>query len=158
MNVKKMCIMGLMISLITVCTMYIKVPITVGYLNLGDALIMMFSACVSTSSMLVLIGGVSSALADVFLGYSQYAIFTLIIKSIEAYVVYFGLKHIKSPAVVFLIAGLVMAFGYGVVDAILASNINLFVPQFLVNSIQGIASAIVAMLCYPYVKKIIKGI
>ena len=85
-DVRYLALASIFLAMITLVTMYGMVPIVWGYLNLGDAMIML-SATILPISLAGLVGGIASALADLLGGYSQYALFTLVIKGLEAMMV-----------------------------------------------------------------------
>lgn len=88
MKAREVALSGVMTALVFVITRTFALPIpqTKGFFNLGEA-------GVYTSALLfgplvgALSGGVGSALADLSLGYAQYAPFTLVIKGLEGAVV-----------------------------------------------------------------------
>ncbi len=64
----------------------IETPITGGYFNLGES--MVYTAAILGGPMVGMIaGGLGSSLADVYLGYQQYAPGTLVIKAFEGFIV-----------------------------------------------------------------------
>lgn len=81
-------IIGVFSALICVLTMVISIPIpaTQGFINIGDAGVMicgmLFGPIIGGFS-----GGIGSALADIFLVYTIYAPGTLIIKGLEGFLV-----------------------------------------------------------------------
>jgi uncharacterized membrane protein len=111
---------GIFAALICVLTMIIAVPIpaTQGFINIGDAGVMitglLFGPIIGGIA-----GGIGSALADIFLGYTIYAPATLIIKGLEGFIVglianpkknYKKLNYRDILAV--LIGGSIMVLGY----------------------------------------------
>ncbi|NLE24711.1 MAG: hypothetical protein GX625_05095 [Clostridiaceae bacterium] len=84
-NIKKYVITGLMTALIFAFTFvfHIPVPYTSGYIHLGDSMIYI-SVIVLGPFFGAFASGVGSMLADLLAGYAQYALPTLIIKSIMA--------------------------------------------------------------------------
>ena len=76
---------GLMMALTTIATMMIAIPVpfTNGYINLGDSMVFM-SVLILGWRYGAVAGGIGSALADVFLGYVNYAPWTLCIKAMMA--------------------------------------------------------------------------
>lgn len=113
-------IIGIFSALICVLTMVISIPIpaTQGFINIGDAGVMicglLFGPLIGGFS-----GGIGSALADLFLGYAIYAPGTLIIKGLEGFIVgiianpkkYY--KRINYRDLLAVIAGgFLMAYGY----------------------------------------------
>ena len=79
---------GLMIALVCIATMVIQIPIpmTEGYVNIGDSIIFVASILFGPIPGMIA-GGLGSALADILTGYSHWALFTLLIKGFEGYVV-----------------------------------------------------------------------
>ena len=79
---------SLMTALTTVLTIIIQIPVpqTKGYINLGDAMVMLSGALFGPLVGFVA-GGVGSALADIVSGYAHWAPFTLLIKGFEGLVV-----------------------------------------------------------------------
>lgn len=146
-KVKMLTLTGFFMSLVTIVTAYLVLPIAWGYLNLGDAIIMLLATTLP-SGMMFLIGGFGSAFADVLLGYSQYALFTFVIKGLEGVLVVFlyqqskmGFKHVFP----FLIAGLWIGLGYALTDAFLFQDISVGIASFGYNLLQGLSSAAIAI-------------
>ncbi len=83
MKTKELCIHGLLIALVAVCTMVFQIPVsaTQGYVHLGDSMILLVGVFFGARYGMVA-GGIGSALADVLSGYSHWAPFTLIIKGL----------------------------------------------------------------------------
>lgn len=119
-NVLSISIIAIFSALVCVLTMVIPIPIpaTQGFINIGDSGVMisglLFGPIIGGFS-----GGIGSALADIFLGYTIYAPGTLIIKGLEGFVVglianpklyYKRLNYRDFLAVV--AGGAIMAFGY----------------------------------------------
>ncbi|MFO7797078.1 MAG: ECF transporter S component [Promethearchaeati archaeon] len=120
-------LIGIFGALVCVVTMVIAfpVPATNGYINIGDAMVML-TAIIFGPVIGGIAGGVGSALADLFLGYILYAPATLIIKALEGIVV--GLianpKNIAKrfsyrDIIGVLIGGLIMVIGYFIYEIIL---------------------------------------
>lgn len=106
-------------SLVCVATMVIQVPIPVtrGYINIGDCMIFV-SALLFGSVVGGFAGGVGSALADLFLGYPQWAPLTLIIKGTEGLIagsLTTG-KNSLRDIVAIIIAGTEMVTGYFIAE------------------------------------------
>ena len=113
-------LIGVFSALICLLTMVISIPIpaTQGFINIGDAGVMicglLFGPIIGGFS-----GGIGSALADIFLTYTIYAPGTLIIKGLEGFIVgiianpkkYY--KKINYRDILAVIAGgLLMVYGY----------------------------------------------
>ena len=114
----KLVLTALFMALTTVATMFIRIPLPLGYVNLGDAFVFL-SVFVLGGFYGTIAAGVGSAIADL-IGYITYAPGTLVIKTamaIVAYIIYkLLLKTTKSTLVSQIFAGVVgaviMAFGY----------------------------------------------
>ena len=80
--------MGLLTALVAAVTLALRIPMpaTEGYLNLGDAVIVA-GALLFGPVAGALAGGVGSALADLYGGYSHWVPFTLLIKGCEGYAI-----------------------------------------------------------------------
>jgi len=85
---RELALSGVMTALVFVVTRAFVLPIpqTKGFFNLGEAGVYA-SALLFGPLVGALAGGVGSALADLSLGYAQYAPFTLVIKGLEGAVV-----------------------------------------------------------------------
>lgn len=115
---------GVFGALTCVVTMMISIPIpaTQGFINIGDSIVM-FSGLLFGPIIGSIAGGVGSSLADIFLGYTNYAIPTLIIKGLEGFIV--GIianprKYYKKinyrDIVGVVVGGLTMVLGYFLVE------------------------------------------
>lgn len=84
-KLKKMVTTALFMALICVATMIIQIPMpmTNGYVNLGDAFVLA-AAWILGSPWGIIAAGVGSALADLLTGYIHYVPGTLIIKALMA--------------------------------------------------------------------------
>ncbi len=84
MKTRDIALTGLMTALVLVITRAFVLPIpqTKGFFNLGEAGVYM-AAVLFGPVVGALAGGIGSALADLTLGYTQYAPFTLVIKGLE---------------------------------------------------------------------------
>lgn len=146
-NLKIMIRTSFLIALLFSITAVVIIPTTFGYLNLSDAMIMflskneMFFPLAITSSF-------ATFLADLYLGFNYYAIFTFVIKGLEAIVMYFLFKKIKfknSEILIFFIGALIMLLGYSIADCIIFNSKEFFVASFMSNLPQAIVSYIVGV-------------
>ncbi|MHA1724882.1 MAG: ECF transporter S component [Promethearchaeota archaeon] len=137
-NNMNIAMIGIFAALNCILTMIISIPIpaTQGFINIGDAGVMI-------TGMLLgpiiggLAGGIGSALADLLLGYSIYAPATLVIKGLEGFIVgmisHPRINHSKlkmRDIVGVICGGLVMVFGYFLYEILLFG-----VPAALYESI-----------------------
>ena len=88
MTTKELCIHGLLIALVAVCTMVFQIPVsaTQGYIHLGDSMILLVGVFFGARYGMVA-GGIGSALADILSGYAHWAPFTLIIKGLMGWLI-----------------------------------------------------------------------
>ena len=148
MSLKRLIYIALFEAIMIVLTCVVVIPIgTFGYINLSDLLIMLLSPLFGWGE-LILIGGVGCALADLFLGYSSYAIFTLFIKSIEAVVIFFFVKRlqVRYRIIAYAIGSIFMLIGYGVSDIILSGSPAIFAASFIANMPQAFICTLAAVL------------
>ncbi|MEJ2250882.1 MAG: ECF transporter S component [Candidatus Lokiarchaeota archaeon] len=142
-------IIGIFGALTFILTTMIKIPTiaTSGYFNVGDIGVMI-SGILFGPIVGGMAGGIGSSLADVFSGYSNYAIPTLIIKGMEGFIV--GLianpkKHYNKPGIRDILAviagGFIMVFGYFIVE-IIFYNLPSSLSEVPVNFIQMAAGVI----------------
>ncbi|HOQ36766.1 MAG TPA: ECF transporter S component [Acetivibrio sp.] len=117
---KLLALNGMMIALVFVVTYFTKVPTIVGYLNLGDAVIIITAVILGKKSGF-LAGAVGSAIADMAASFYYFAPITFFVKGLEGLVVGLIIETFskrtgsKRPLVIFLasVAGsVVMVLGY----------------------------------------------
>lgn len=167
-----MVLTGIFAALSFVVTVYIAIPIPgtsgAGYLNLSDVFIFVLAALVNPW-IGGLVGGISGFLSDLFLGYSYFAPFTLMIKFIEGIVAGYLFRALTKSGkrtkviyfwkslVAFITGGIVMAILYMIPDYITYINIpgqapgNSYTFIFFdlgFNSIQGIVDAVLGSLIF----------
>lgn len=156
-NTEKLVLAALMAALACVATMVIRIPIpaTNGYVNLGDAFVIL-SGVVLGPLYGGLAAGIGSALADLLAGYVGYAIATFIIKGIMGVLVGFMVK--KGSALNVIIAGIlaetIMVGGYFLAEALFMGYGLGAIGGVLGNVMQGIAGVVISALLLPILKKI----
>lgn len=151
MSTKRIVIDALFIAIIAIVTAIIALPIgTFGYINLSDAIIMALSVYLGPFD-LFLVGSIGASLADIALGYTQYAIFTFAIKGIEALIIAYTFKS-KRP-LAYVLGAVWMLVGYGLVDVLLGQDILLFGPSIIANLPQALISVIAASILYIPLKR-----
>ena len=107
-------------------------------------------------SLSFFVGGLGSALADIHLGYTHYAIFTLIVKGLEAVIVslLFHRMPIRIRVLVFVAAASFMVAGYYVSDAILYGDYIVAFSGVGFNIMQALFSLVIASTLLPIFEKI----
>ena len=149
---KNMVMAALFAALVCVATMIIKIPSPLkGYINLGDCIVLL-SGWMLPPAYGFLAAGIGSALADLFSGYVVYAPATFIIKSLMAFIVFYGFKllnkkipNTSSRVVAGLTAELFMILGYFVFEGILYG----FGPSLVnvpANAVQGVAGLVIGIV------------
>ena len=122
---KKLIFASLMAALVCVSTAVVKIPLPLGYVNLGDAFVIA-AAFLLSPLYGFLAAGIGSCMADLFLGYAIYAPVTFVIKGAMVLVVCGVLKLYKldkRPLSGQILAGflaeLLMVLGYYLFEGIL---------------------------------------
>ena len=151
MNSNKVIIKAAMLAALTfIATIVIKIPSPLnGYLNLGDALVLLTSYLLSPT-IAFLAAGIGSALADAASGYFIYIPATFLIKGLMSLLFSLIIRHSKERKILSKIIGgvlaeILMVGGYYIFEGFLygfgASMINIF-P----NALQGIVGFIIGMI------------
>ena len=143
LTTKKLVATALFMALTIVATMFIRIPLPLGYVNLGDAFIFL-AVFILGPVCGVIAGGVGAGIADLF-GYITYAPGTLVIKSamaLVAWLVYQLLKTATKKSMLAEIAGgiagtIVMAVGYFVYEVLLFTTAGVAVLNMPWNLLQG---------------------
>ncbi len=152
MTTKQLCIQGLLIALVTVCTMIFQIPVsaTQGYIHLGDSMILLISVFFGARYGMMA-GGIGSALADILTGYAHWAPFTFLIKGLMGYLIgriaykkggqnrFFTARNLLAA-----VLGIVwMVFGYYISGGILHSSFVVSATSIPENILQGGAGIVI---------------
>ena len=151
---KKLVVTALFMAFTIVATLFIRIPITFGYVNLGDAFIFL-SVFILGPLCGALVGGVGAGIADLF-GFIAYAPGTLVIKSLMAIVtwlVYKVLKdvtknHMLAEIVAGIVGAIVMTAGYFIYETLLFTTVwaaFLNAPWSLLQGAVGVVISVSAM-------------
>ncbi len=159
MKIKEISVIGLFMGVVIIVTMFLAFPVTgLGYINLGDTVIMVAAYFFNPIAMLY-IAGIGSSLADLLAGYGQYAFFTLVIKSLEGAMISYMIHRFKFRFLdACLIGVLNMILGYALVEVFFANSFSVFIPAFGLNLVQGSVSLLLAFGIVNVVKKRWRGI
>lgn len=155
-STRQLTLAALFMALTTVATMVIHIPVpaTQGFVNVGDSFVLL-SGLLFSHYYGALIGGVGSALADLFLGYTIFAPVTLIVKAIEALLASYIDRGNTVSRVIAVIVGVTwMVFGYFIFEVFMF-DLPVAISAVIPNSIQGAVSAGLALLLYPIVRRLI---
>lgn len=149
LNARLLVRLGLFTALVTLATMVIHIPTpgTQGYVNVGDTIIFTGAALFGWKFGLF-IGGVGSFLADVLLGYTHWAPWTLVIKGIEGLIAgWLTAKFIqqgRNSKLTLLLAlaasGSWMVIGYFLASWVIYQNVAVAAASIPGNVVQAFAS------------------
>ena len=144
-------------ALTFIFTIVIKIPSPIGgYLNLGDAVVLL-SGAVLSPLYAFLAAAIGSSIADLSSGFFIYAPATFIIKGLMAYLVASASKHTLSRPpfpkfIAAVVAEIIMVSGYYIFEGFLygfgVSMINIF-P----NALQGVVGFVIGMILIRVFKK-----
>ena len=143
LTTKKLVMTALMMALTMVATMFIRIPLPLGYVNLGDVFVLL-SVFILGPVYGTIAAGVGSGLADLF-GYITYAPGTLIIKSamaLVAWLIYKLLskatgKEMLGEIVGGILGALVMATGYFFYEIMFFTTAGVAIVNAPWNLLQG---------------------
>ena len=147
---------GVMCALTAVATavgaLTIPMPATEGYINFGDAIIMLTALFAGPVPALI-VGGIGSMLADLICGYVHWAGFTLVIKGLEGLIAGLFAKTINKKGryyidfIGLILSALFMVLGYYLAGALMYGWAGSF-SSLGGNFIQGGVSVAVSFVLY----------
>ena len=158
-------LLGILTALATVATIAIAIPypITSGYFNLGDTVVMLGGLLLGPIGGFI-VGGVGSAIADMIVA-PIYAPITLIVKGLEGMAVgYFSSKtreyvRLSRWDITGVVVGSInMLLGYLIGEILLWGFGAAFAELIAVNLAQVTAGAIVTLLIGPRIRSYLRGI
>ena len=150
----KLILASMFAALSCVATMVIQIPAPTGYVNLGDAFVILAGFCLGPVYGFVA-GGLGPALADLLLGYTMYAPGTFLVKGLVAVLASLLLRVYyrkgKDPTVVRLLvctipAEVCMALGYFAYETVILRygvGAAAAIPANLVQGAVGVAVSVV---------------
>ena len=152
LTTKKLVMTALMMALTMVATMFIRIPLPLGYVNLGDVFVLL-SVFVLGPVYGTIAAGVGSGLADLF-GYITYAPGTLIIKSamaLVAWLIYMLLskatgKEMLGEIVGGIVGALVMATGYFFYEIMFFTTAGVAIVNAPWNLLQGGVGVVLSVI------------
>lgn len=152
-GVKSLVTAAVFTALVVLATMVIQIPmpLTEGFINIGDTMIFV-GAALFGGRFGLLIGGLGSALADLLSGYGHWAPWTLVIKGLEGLfagiLVYPIVRDSFKPARVLLglaLAGVWMVVGYFLASWIIYGSAAVAASSILGNILQAAASLVLSI-------------
>lgn len=158
-------LVALLISLtaLVTCAVNIPTPLTGGYTNLGDVIVICSGMLLGRKKG-AFVGGAGSALADMIGGHTLFAPATLVIKGFEGYMAGMLGRDLNSGDTLLLrfvggcAGALGMVGGYFFYERVILVRLGLLreiaaYVALLPNVIQGLAGVAGALLMYPLLKK-----
>lgn len=165
---QKLVLAALFTALTCIATSVIQIKqpfsLTEGYINLGDAFIIL-SALLLGPLYGGLAGGLGSMLADIFLGYMQYAPATFIIKGLAGILCGLFFKYaskkvssakLKVLLVIFaaVVSGVIVTSGYFLYEGAILYGYTAALTSVPGNLVQNLFGIILSTLLYPIISKI----
>ena len=164
-----MALLVVLTALTTAATIIIAIPFptSTGFLNFGDALVMLSGLLLGPLGGFFA-GGVGSAMGDIALGYFHFAPITFVVKGCEGMIVGFASRRVgmvnrltKTDIAGLVTASLVMMFGYFIAEiflfiilgySLLVAVGAAFAELITLNWIQVTAGSIIAALAGPVIR------
>lgn len=155
-KVKKLVYTALMAAIVAVVTMAVPLPTPAGGIyNIGDSMVMLGAILLGPIPG-ALAGGIGSFLADMILGYTQWAPWTLVIKALEGLIVALIVHKVyfKSSSKRFIIMFIPAAFlavviitgGYYIAYGFISGSFAAATIEVPGNIAQGTISAVIALI------------
>ena len=152
-SVKKLTTLGLLAALIFVATYLLKIVLFIGYIHLGDGMIL--AGAVLLGPAVWLPAALGSMLADIMLGFSAYALPTFLIKGAVGFLAGLLLKRtnqLGGVIVIFIAVEILMVGGYFLTETVMYGFYGA-IPQLVSNLIQGASGVVMGSVLYPILVK-----
>lgn len=151
-STKALCVKALLTAMVTLSTMFIQLPVsaTSGYIHLGDSMILIAGIFFGRRYGFIA-GGLGSALADVLSGYSNWALFTFIIKGFMGFAAGSIADYTKNPkkfvslrnVSAALVCEIIMVSGYFLAGAFMYGSFAVALTSVPENLIQAAGGLII---------------
>ncbi len=149
-SILKMIHLGLIAALVFVATYVLKIVMPIGYIHIGDGMILAGATLLGPSAWLP--AALGSSLADIIGGFTPYALPTFLIKGLIGLIGgYFAvrIKKIWQAAVVFALVELIMVAGYFITESLMY-GINGAIPAVPGNLLQAFSGVVIGVIVFPY--------
>lgn len=144
MSTKKIVMSAVFMALIVVATAFISIPLPLGYVHLGDMIIVI--ACFMLKPKYSIpVSAIGSALADLILGYYLYIPATLIVKAVFAtcFAIFFSKDINLVKTIIALVLGsLIIPAGYLIFETIVY-GFGAAVASIVFNLLQGAVCSLI---------------
>ena len=151
-NTKNICLTAVFSALVCIVTIFIQIPIPLGYFNIGNALILTI-CCLLPSPYCIIAGSFGSALADL-ITFPVWTVPTLIIKALMP-LLFHILKKTRLPLIPTAAISMLIPFaGYTLFGAIIYGSIATGITQLPGLIIEYIANmALFSLLSIKFGKR-----
>ncbi len=150
-SIRYLCIAGIFAAAIFTVTTFIRIPVPMGYFNVGNSVILIL-CCFITLKYGIFAGTVGSALSDLF-GYPIWVLPTLLIKGAMT-ITFYGIRKIPfhNQKVLTIVAGcismLIPVLGYYFAGGILYGGLKASLAQLPALIIEYGANSILFTIAY----------
>ncbi len=152
MNNKEIAFGGISIALIAIGTFYIAVPVGPGYLNPSDAMIGIIALVFGRK--IGAISGFGAVIADLLLGFTAYAPFTLVTKCLTGFLVGSAARRKTMATLSAVISMVIMVLIYFFADLFVV-GFSGSISHILGNLVQGMVAAAIIIIFSLRNKKIV---
>ncbi len=159
-----MALLAVLTALTTIATIVIVIPLpATGYLNFGDALVMLSGLMLGPLGGFIA-GGVGSAMGDVVLGYVHFAPITLVVKGCEGLVMGLFSSRARSASLLtrwdvvgLAVSSLVMMTGYFLAEIPLYGYGAALAELLTANWLQVAVGSIVTVIVGPVARRFLQN-
>lgn len=164
-STKQLTYAGIMAALVFVATRFLGFPIPTGYgwMHLGDTFVYLSGALLGPLGAIP--AGIGSMLSDITAGYAVYALPTLLIKTLDAGLLGYIAKRYLMPSDDLKMRLLKLAVGAALGTALMMTGyfitevwlyeLPVAVANLIPNAIQGLGGALIFLVIYPALAKVI---
>ncbi len=151
MNKRYLIFSAVFAAVICVTTTFIRIPVPMGYFNLGNSVILII-CCFITLKYGILAAGVGSSLSDLF-GYPAWMLPTLMIKTLMA-LTFYGLRKLpfKNQKSLTIVAGCISLFipvaGYYFAGAVMYGGLKASMAQLPALMMEYAANCFLFVIAY----------
>lgn len=149
-SILRMVHLGLSAALVFIATYFIKIILPIGYIHVGDGMILASAALLGPAAWLP--AAIGSSLADLFLGFTPYALPTFLIKGLVGLIAGYLVTRVNKlwlAGLIFVVVELFMVAGYFITESFMY-GVNGAIPAVPPNLLQGLSGVVIGIIVYPY--------
>ena len=155
LNIRRLTLVALMSALIFVMTAIPQIPTPIGgYVHLGDVIIT-FSALAFGPWVGAVAGGLGTALADLYVGYPQFAAISLVVHGLQGLAMGLIMRRGENAVTLtltILVGAAIVVGGYFVAEIFLFGIAQASL-ELLLNALQGLVGGVAGVPLYLAVKR-----